>query len=135
MPDPPLGLLLLRAGQWFDQQLRIALAESGQPQLSPAQSLVFAELDPGGTPPAELARRLGHTRQAVQDLVAGLTRLDLLAVTDDPRRRGGRLVRLTPSGERLARDARRILAGLETTVDGGGELRRLITRLALDPRA
>jgi len=35
------------------------------------------------------------------------------AARDDPARRGGRLVELTPDGRRLARDARRILDELE----------------------
>ena len=64
-------------------------------------------------PPAELARRLGNTRQATHELVNGLVRLDLLEVLDDPQRRGGRLVCVTDRGRELAVDAYEILIGLE----------------------
>lgn len=110
----PLALLLLRASRWFDRQLLDGLAARGWPRLTPAQSLVFAHLGRSGTPPAELARSLGTSRQAAQDMVAGLVRLDLLQVRPDPERRGGRLVQMTERGEELARDAGEILARLES---------------------
>jgi DNA-binding MarR family transcriptional regulator len=113
MATLPLALLLLRASRWFDQQLLEGLQRAGWPTLSPAQSLVFAYLDPAGIPPAELARRLGHSRQATQQLLNGLVALDLLALRPNPARRGGLLVTLTDRGQSLTRDARRLLAGLE----------------------
>lgn len=114
MPTLPLALLLLRASRWFDQQLLQGLQQRGWPALSPAQSLVFAHLDAAGIPPAELARRLGQTRQATADLVRGLVHHDLLALDANPARRGGRLVVLTDRGRALVADARRLLAELET---------------------
>lgn len=114
VPPVPLALLLLHASRWFDRQLLDGLAAAGWPRLTPAQSLVFAHLDPdGGVVPAVLARRLGTTRQGVQELVAGLVRHDLLTVETDPARRGGRLVMLTDTGRTLTGDARRLLTRLE----------------------
>ena len=130
--EPPLALLLLRAARWFDRQVIAALEQQGWPRLTPAQTLVFAHLDPGGTPPSELARRLGATRQATADQVRVLERLGLLTVDGDPARARGRLVRLTPRGRALADQAREVLDALEgslppSTVD---TLRRRL--LALD---
>jgi len=116
VPPEPLALLLLRASRWFDRQLLDRLEQQGWPRLTPAQSLVFAHLSPEPVPPASLARRLGTTRQATADLVAGLVRLGLLTVTSDPSRRGGRLVELTDSGRVLSRDARGILDDLEKSL-------------------
>ncbi|WP_204264738.1 MarR family transcriptional regulator [Geodermatophilus normandii] len=132
----PLAYLLLQAGRSFDAVLREELESLGWPRLSPAQSLVFAFLDPGGTPPAELARRLGTTRQAQQDLVAGLVRLGLLEAVDDPARRRGRLVRLTTRGRDLSRDASVVLAGLERDLGNDAvELRRLLGDVAVAGRS
>ena len=132
--DRPLAYLLLQAGRALDAVLREELAAHGWPRLSGAQSLVFALLDPGGTPPAELARRLGTTRQAQQDLVAGLVRLGLVETVADPARRRGRLVRLTAAGQDLARHAGGVLADLEAELGArAGELRALlaeVTRVA-----
>ena len=116
MPTEPLALLLLRASRWFDQQLLDRLEQQGWPRLSPAQSLVFAHLTPDGVPPATLARRLGTSRQATQDLVAGLVRHSLLEPVDDPARPRGRLIVLTATGRDLARDAGAILAELEHSI-------------------
>ena len=124
----PLALLLLRSSRWFDRQLLDRLQREGWPALSPAQSLVFAYLDPDGTPPAELARRLGHTRQATSQLVAGLVRLDLLALRPNPGRRGGLLVTMTDRGQAMSIDAGRILQTLEAGLGraSADELRRLL---------
>lgn len=135
MPQVPLALLLLRASRWFDRQLLHRLEAKGWPRLTPAQSLVFAHLDPDGMAPAMLARRLGTTRQGVQELVAGLVRHDLLAVQDDPTRRGGRLVVLTDNGRAVTADAKRLLDELEHTLGEQrvDQLRRLLTELDAPP--
>lgn len=129
MTQEPLALLLLRASRWFDQQLLDRLQDRGWPRLSPAQSLVFAHLDDAGVPPATLARRLGTTRQATQDLVAGLVRHGLLETRADPERYRGRLVTLTSAGHRLATEAGEILAELETSLgtERGRALRGLLS--------
>ena len=131
MPPVPLALLLLQASRWFDRQLLDGLADAGWPRLTPAQSLVFAHLDPQGVPPAALARRLGTSRQGVQELVAGLVRHGLLAVDADPTRRGGRLVVLTDQGRALTSDARRLLGALEQSLgrERAEQLRSLLTHL------
>ena len=113
MQRPPLALVLLRASRWFDSQLLERLEQRGWPRLTPAQSLVFAHLSEDGTPPSELGRRLGTSRQAAHELVDGLVRLGLLRLVDDPARRRGRLVLLSETGRALARDALEVLAALE----------------------
>ena len=134
---PPLALLLLRASRWFDRRVIAGLEDRGWPRLSAAQTLAFAHLDRGGTPPSELARRLGTTRQSTSDLVAGLRRLGLVDVVPDPTRARGQLVRLTRDGARITKDAREILAGLEhglptSTVQA---LRTGLEELGLDDRS
>ncbi|MGX5656839.1 MarR family winged helix-turn-helix transcriptional regulator [Geodermatophilus nigrescens] len=134
---PPIARLLLLASRWFDTQLLDQLAQQGWPRLSPAQSLVFAYLnDPVGIPPAELARRLGQSRQATSELVAGLVRLDLVCLQDNPRRKGGRLVLATERGFAMALAAYRILIHLETSVFGArrsASLRKLLARFDASP--
>ena len=130
MPAEPLALLLLRASRWFDRQLLERLEHHGWPRLTPAQSLVFAHLTPDGLPPATLARRLGTSRQATQELVGGLVRHGLLEPVHDPARPRGRLVVLTATGRDLARDARAVLAELEHSI--GAERARALRHLLDD---
>ena len=131
-PEIPLALLLLRASRWFDRRVIDGLEELGHPRLTAAQTLAFAHLDPEGTPPAELARRLGTTRQSTADLVAGLTRLGLLASEPDPGRTRGRLVVLTADGRSLAGDARELLAAEEERLPAARVRRLREALVALD---
>ncbi|MFQ1001977.1 MarR family winged helix-turn-helix transcriptional regulator [Modestobacter sp. SSW1-42] len=126
-PDPPLARLLLLASRWFDARSRDLLEQEGWPRLSPAQPLLFAVLDEGGTPPAELARRLGNSRQATGQLIDGLHRLGLVELVDNPRRRGGRLVRYSARGQELRAAAYRILTELEASL--GARRARTLRRL------
>lgn len=129
MGEVPLALLLLRASRWFDARLLERLSSRGWPALSPAQSLVFAHLREGGIAPAELARRLGTSRQATHQLVGGLVALGLLQVRADPHRRAGRLVELTGTGRDLAREAAAVLADLEVVA---GQEQCQVLRTALE---
>jgi DNA-binding MarR family transcriptional regulator len=134
-PEPPLARLLLMASRWFDSRSLAELERRGWPRLTSAQSLLFAHMQQDGVPPAELARRLGTSRQATHDLVRGLVDLGLLVVEDDPRRRGGRLVCLTPRGLALAMDAYGILLELEHSLgeEAVSQLRQILGELRLEP--
>ncbi|MCO7218336.1 helix-turn-helix domain-containing protein [Klenkia sp. PcliD-1-E] len=91
--------------------------------------MLFAFLDDAGTPPAELARRLGHSRQATGQLVEGLCRLGLLDLVDNPNRRGGRLVCYSQQGLQLRSAAYDILIDLESGL-GARRVRTLRRLLA-----
>jgi len=95
-----LARLLLERFRWFDDALRVRLAARGLPELTTAESMVFPYLDDGGTRPAELARRLGITRQSAQVLVRGLQRKGLVDLIDDPDDGRSKLITLTASGLR-----------------------------------
>ena len=128
---PPLARLLFLASRWFDEESRDELERRGWPRLTAAQTGLFAHLSDVPSPPAELARRLGNTRQATAELIQGLVRLELLQVTDDPDRRGGRLVCVTSQGLQLAVEAYEILLDLESHLDKDvvEQLRQLLTSL------
>lgn len=115
--DPPLARQLLLASRWFDERSRAQLSQRGWPPLSAGQTLLFAHLVPDGVTVAELARRLGNSRQATHEMVRGLVDLDLLCLQDDPRRRGGRLVFLTVRGRALFEDSAEVLGAIEATLD------------------
>jgi DNA-binding MarR family transcriptional regulator len=108
-----LGQLLLRAFRWFDESLIAALHAAGWPELTRAHSLVFAQLDPGGTRTAEIARRAGISRQAVHQTVQELQRLGLVRLVPDPTNRSAKLVVATDRGRDSIGVAKTTLAKLE----------------------
>jgi DNA-binding MarR family transcriptional regulator len=93
-----LARLLLQQFRWFDDALRSRLADQGLAELTTAESLVFPYLDRDGTRPAELARRLGITRQSAQSLVKGLEAKGLVELIDDPDDGRAKKITLTAAG-------------------------------------
>src|SRR3546814_1871220 len=76
---------LLHAFYWMDEGLQNHLRAAGMPAVSRTQSLIMTNVADGVTRPAELARRLGISRQAVQQLLADLQTRGLIALVADPR--------------------------------------------------
>jgi DNA-binding MarR family transcriptional regulator len=118
-PGPPLARLLLFGSRWFDAASTAELARRGWPRLSPAQTLAFAVTGFDRITVATLARRLGHSRQATHQLVRGLVAMNLYELTENPRRRGGRLISITDHGTQLATAAYHILLELEASLGPG----------------
>lgn len=110
---PSLPARLLAAADWFNDSLSTAMEAAGWPFLSRSQSLVFVSLDDDGTRPAELARRLGITRQSMQELLRKLRDHGLITIDVDPADGRATIVRLAPRAHILGRDAAVISARLE----------------------
>ncbi|WP_380168669.1 MarR family winged helix-turn-helix transcriptional regulator [Jannaschia sp. R86511] len=115
---PGLALALLRAAEWFDRALLDALAARGWPRLTRSQSQLFAALGPDGASVAELARRVGVTRQSMHSAVADLVGHGVLATRSDARDARAVVVTLTPRGQQLVREALRELGALEQVLAG-----------------
>src|SRR3546814_17847914 len=75
---------LLHAFYWMDEGLQNHLRAAGMPAVSRTQSLIMTNVADGVTRPAELARRLGISRQAVQQLLADLQTRGLIELVADP---------------------------------------------------
>jgi len=112
----PLIDLLLRGFRWFEDGLLSRLAEHGWPQITRAHSLVFAHLDLEGTRPSELARRIGISRQAVNQTLVELVELGLVELAPDPASRRSKLVVLTPLGRTTVGSAQAMFRELEDSL-------------------
>ncbi|MGH4031581.1 MarR family winged helix-turn-helix transcriptional regulator [Actinomycetota bacterium Odt1-20B] len=108
-----LPQLLGDARRWFDESLLAAMAAAGATPVSPTQVQLFAVLDERGTTVAELARRMGVTRQTAHQAVHGLVDAGLLEQIPDPASARQRLIRRTPEGERAHHQAESTLRELE----------------------
>lgn len=76
----------------------------------------MANLDAGGTRTAELARRLGVSRQAAHQTVRELVDMGFVEQQPDSKNASAKLVCLTSVGERNVHDAFAIFAELEATL-------------------
>lgn len=128
-----LARLLLEGWRWFDDRLRAELARSLDVEMTPAQSLLFAALPAEGARQADLARELGVSRQAVNELVRGLGRQGLVELVNDPSSGRAKLVRPTQAGRRSVAVALRTFSDLEARLESRIGARRVASlRAALE---
>lgn len=88
-----IGSGLLEAFDWFDQGLQNLLVAHGLPTLNKTQSMFMLYLSAGVYRPADMARRMRISRQAIRHVSAQLVEMGLIDVVDDEQvKRGRRLV-------------------------------------------
>ena len=110
---PPVAALLLAARRWFEDPLVERMRRTGRVGVTLTQAGVFGALDDEGTTVAELARRLGSTRQTVHQAVQGLLGAGLLEQVEAVAGTRGRPVRRSAAGRAEHAAARRVLDDLE----------------------
>jgi DNA-binding MarR family transcriptional regulator len=96
--DPPgfeLPLLLLQGFRVLIDELHTELARQGHPDMRPMHGFVFQAVGLGGTTAAQLARRLGVSKQAAGKTIDHLERLGYLERGPDPADARRKVVRLT----------------------------------------
>lgn len=121
-----LGFLLVRAFRWFEEGLARNPDTAHLPRLSGTQFMALASLDDGGTSIAELARRVGVTRQAMHQMIGDMEKSALVETVPSPTDRRVKLVKLSLLGRTLDEKAAAALGNLEN------KLRTRIGKDALD---
>lgn len=130
LPTPPPGLaaekaqnlghLLFRTARLFNELAVARLnRRPGLEALRPAHMQLLPHLDLAGTRPAELARRVGLSRQAVGQLIDDLDALGVLTRVPDPADKRGKLVVFTPQGAAGLLEGLAHLAALEAELRAG----------------
>ena len=111
---------LLSGFYWFDEGLQNFMLARGWPEVSRPQSMVMANIIMGNAYPSEIARKLGVSRQAVHVTLKSMIDKDMIALVDDPTNRRVKIVKLTPTGEDMRKDAKE---AMDLIMD------RLVTRI------
>ncbi len=126
-PKPRLGTLLANAQETWRLALGDALAKRNAPQLGAGAELL-AQLSLAGISQSLLAERMGLTKQAVQQSLDQLEKLDLVRREPDPVDRRAKYVVLTEAGLfalELRRDAEKDAERALRDALGKKALRRL----------
>ncbi|WP_062385637.1 MarR family winged helix-turn-helix transcriptional regulator [Demequina iriomotensis] len=135
-----LGRLLVEAARAVTDDALARIDPDGASGVRAAHVPVIAALDAGGSRVADLAPRIGHTRQAVAALVRDLEAAGIVAVRPDPADRRASLVALTEAGAAFCARATEVMRGreLEWREAWGDQpvdaLRAGLARLAGTPR-
>lgn len=112
----PLTVLLETASQSFLRDLTARLRARGYETVTEPHLVLFGNLDCGATHAAQIAQRMGVSRQAISKTLRELQELGFLRLEDDPGRRNQKLVVMVERGMQLALDARAELRRIEAEI-------------------
>lgn len=123
---------LLNAFYWMDEGLQNHFKAAGFAQVSRTQSMIMANLADGITRPSELARRIGISRQAVQQLLVDMEKRKLVKLVPDPNDARAKIVCYNEQGLEIGRVAINALARIDNEIEKRlgkealAELRRIL---------
>ena len=144
LPTSPHGFTLVSSGSlaltraladaqsWLVSWLLSELRKDGYPDLTAHHLIFLGELDCGVNHAAELARRMGVTRQAIHKSVRDLAANGWLETQDHPELGNQRVILFTREGENLMALARKKFAALDQEIDarlGKNGLQNLLRNL------
>ncbi len=115
--QPNLNELMLARSDWLAQQLASGVEMSRFNHITPAQTRLLAQMGGKPTSMAELARRLGVSRQAVHKTVNDLQNRGILQVEEDPERGNATKVAYTALGREVNREGAKIIQQIETRLE------------------
>lgn len=112
----PLTVLLETASQSVLRDIATRLRARGYETITEPHLVLFGNLDCGATHAAQIAQRMGVSRQAISKTLRELKELGFLRLEDDPGRRNQKLVVMVERGMQLALDARAELRRIEAEI-------------------
>jgi DNA-binding MarR family transcriptional regulator len=115
MRTPSTATLLLQTFQCVIEQLVADLHEAGYHDIRSAHSRVFEHLPAKGARVSRMAEAAQMTQQSMTELVEYLERLGYVERSPDPDDRRAKLVRLTRSGEKLAKKGDEIMGRIDAS--------------------
>lgn len=96
---------LMQAFLWFDDGLQSYLQARGWHQVTRPQSMVMASVVIGVHKPAEIARNLGLSRQAVHKTIMQMVELGMVELQHDAEDKRAWTVVVSPKGAAMGEDA------------------------------
>lgn len=116
-PTPYLITPLMEGFEWFDDGLQSSLKAAGWAPVTRAESMVIMHVLTGTNRPADIARALRLSRQAVHSTIDGLVEAGFFARVDDPQDKRVKALVLAERGQAMHNDANAIVSGLVTELE------------------
>jgi DNA-binding MarR family transcriptional regulator len=108
-----VGWLLWQATQRWKAELDAGLVEVGYPWAAEARANIIMHVGRSGIRQSELVRRMGLSKQAVQQLLDDLVKDGVVERKGDPEDRRGKLIVFTAAGRKLLADSNRVKRAIE----------------------
>jgi DNA-binding MarR family transcriptional regulator len=130
-----LELLLFLGLVWMDESLQATLKKNGLPTIGRSQSMILLAIESGTRRPANLARLMGVSRQAIRQQLLELEQIGLLDMVPDPDDGRAKIICFKEDAEPILRIARRALREIEQELShriGATNVERLRSALESD---
>lgn len=114
--DAPLTVLLHSGAVWVLRGVLNRLHAQGFERITEPHLTLLGNLDCGATHGADVAERMGVTRQAIARTLRELEALGYVRLDRDPVRKNQKIIVMTGAGERLALAARAALSEVEAAL-------------------
>lgn len=98
---------------WVDESLQASLQAAGWERMSRTRSMIMVSITAGINRPADLARSLGISRQAIHQLLQAMRDEGLIEMVADPKDRRAKVVQFAASADKIRADAAKIMKGIE----------------------
>ena len=102
---------------WVDESLQASLDAAGWARMNRSRSMIMLNVTAGINRPADIARNLGVSRQAIHQILQGMRDEEILEMVADPRDKRAKIVQFSPAADAIRRDAERILIGIEQQLE------------------
>lgn len=130
---PPLTVLLEAVSRSVIRRLAEQLQTKGHDLITEPHLVLLGNLDCGSTHAAQIAQRMGISRQAVSKTLREMQSMGYLSLEDDPARGNQKLVVMTERGRQLAITAREELGSIEAALSKQIGAREMVAlRLGLE---
>jgi DNA-binding MarR family transcriptional regulator len=104
---------MIKGIYWFEDALEHALESNGLEPVTRAELSVVVNIAMGEHRASKIAKNLGVSRQAISQILLGLTERQMIVIEDDPSSRRSRIVRFSDNFQQDGEECLRIFAELE----------------------
>ncbi len=120
---------------WVDECLQASMEAAGWERMSRTRSMLMVNVTIGINRPADIARSIGVSRQAIHQLIRGLKEEGILELVPDPNDRRAKIVQFDPKADKMRDDATKIMIAIEKELSkrlGATEFKTLKKLLSAD---
>lgn len=104
-PSFSMVLTLLKGFYWFEDSVRNYMRSRDREDITRSQSMLMTHVMLGYRRPAEIARQLGISRQAIHVTIQQLVKKNIITLANDPQNRRNKLIYFTKIGEEMRVEA------------------------------
>ncbi len=102
---------------WMDESLQASLEAAGWERMNRTRSMIMLSITAGINRPAQLARNMGISRQAIHQLLQGMKDEGFLELVPDPDDKRAKIVKFSAGSEGIRKAAQEAISSIERELE------------------